>query len=416
MSDSQAQPDLRTILTEQAKSLGLIHDTAGYREKINQIASTQQLLVKDKKGNDLLIPVRIPCGSEQVIVDACNFVFGVETIGDFYSNIFNDPQLTREEKEPHAQEFAFHISAQLADIFGSDFSNITYNSSGRNFYEFAFTIGDHDAKLGHICFGGQNNTILVMITGTGCQYGNEYWEYNLYNWLKYDAHRAKLTRIDYAHDDFNGAYSSPEIADEADSQGMFALTNNLPSVQHLGDWKRHKGAGRTLQIGKRENGKLYRGYEKGKKFGDAESPWFRSEVEFGSTGHLLELEMLISPTQYFAGAYPYCLELVEAANGEIFENVSRIPSVQKESEISVDKSIAIWKTQAGRYLAVYRELFMKKDEKGILVPDDTKILDMLVTDKADYYPPRLKVCEKFIKNPPTYAPWADQRSRCEIPI
>lgn len=416
MSDSQAQPDLRTILTEQAKSLGLIHDTAGYREKINQIASTQQLLVKDKKGNDLLIPVRIPCGSEQVIVDACNFVFGVETIGDHFSNIFNDPQLTREEKEPHAQEFAFHISAQLADIFGSDFSNITYNGSGRNFYEFAFTIGDHDAKLGHICFGGQNNTILVMITGTGCQYGNEYWEYNLYNWLKYDAHRSKLTRIDYAHDDFNGAYSSPEIADEADSQGMFALTNNLPTVQHLGDWKRHKGAGRTLQIGKRENGKLYRGYEKGKKFGDAESPWFRSEVEFGSTGHLLELEMLISPTQYFAGAYPYCLELVEAAKGEIFDSVSRVPSVKKESEISLDKSLQIWKTQAGRYLAVYRELFVKKDDKGCLVPDDTKILDMLVTDKADYYPPRLKVCEKFIKNPPTYAPWADQRSRCEIPI
>ena len=56
---------------------------------------------------------------------------------------------------------------------------------------------------------------------------------------------------------------------------------------------------------------------------------------------------------------------------------------------------------------------MKKDANGNLVSDDTKLLDMLVTDKADYYPPRLKVCEKFIKNPPTYAPWADRRSRCE---
>ena len=46
-------------------------------------------------------------------------------------------------------------------------------------------------------------------------------------------------------------------------------------------------------------------------------------------GHLLELEMLISPTQYFAGAYPFCLEVVEAAKGEIFENVSRIPSATK---------------------------------------------------------------------------------------
>ena len=31
---------------------------------------------------------------------------------------------TKEEKEPHAHEFAFHISAYfLADIFGNDFSN-----------------------------------------------------------------------------------------------------------------------------------------------------------------------------------------------------------------------------------------------------------------------------------------------------
>lgn len=397
----------------QADALGLIHKTKGFRDKINQLASKQELLIKDKKGNDLLVPIRVPMGTEQVIIDACNAVVGVETFNDNYTAIFNDPELSDSEKEPHAKEFAFHIASELSNIFGSDFAEISYNGKGRNFYKWGFTIGHPEAKLGHVCFGGQNNTVLIMITGTGCQYADDYWEYNFYNWLKYDAQRSKLTRIDLAHDDFNGDYSGAEMADTADSQGMFALTNKQPCVQHLGDWKRHEGRGRTLQIGKRENGKLYRGYEKGKHFGDLESPWFRSEVEFGCASRLLPFEMLISPTEFFAGAYPYCLEVVEAAKGELLETVTRVPCVQKQAEISLEKSLQIWKRQAGRYIAVYRELFVKQDSQGRIIPDDSKILDMLQTDKPDFYPQRLRVHEKFIKNPPSYAPWADRRSRCE---
>lgn len=404
---------LEDLFKSQAKDLGLIHDTKGMRDKINQLASKQELLIKDKKGNDLLVPIRVPMGTEQVIIDACNAIVGIESFNDHYANIFNDIELNHEEKLPHAMEFAYEISGILSDIFGSDFGEINYNGKGIHFYQYAFSIGHPDAKLGTIAFGGQNNTVLIMITGVGCQYADNYWEYNFYNWLKYDAQRSKLTRIDLAHDDFNGAYSSAEIADEADSQGMFALTNKLPSVQHLGDWKRHEGKGRTLQIGKRENGKLYRGYEKGKKYGDSESPWFRSEVEFGCAGRLLPFEMLISPTEFFAGAYPFCLEVIESSKGGLMETVTRVPCVQKQAEISLEKSLQIWKRQAGRYIAVYRELFVKQDSQGRIIPDDSKILDMLQTDKQDYYPSRLKVHEKFIKNPPTYAPWADHRSRCE---
>ena len=126
--------------------------------------------------------------------------------------------------------------------------------------------------------------------------------------------------------------------------------------------------------------------------------------------------MLISPTEYFAGAYPYCLELVEHAKGEIFDTVSRIPCTQKEAEISLNKSIEIWKRQAGRYIAAYRELFVKKDSNGHLVSDDSMILDLLQTDKKDFYPKRLRVHEKFIKNPPSYAPWSESSKKCAIPF
>lgn len=388
--------------------------TLDYRKQIADIASKQELTIRTAKGIEL-VPIRMPVGTEQVIIDAVNFVTSVDTFGEF-DEVLKDAEMPEAERLELVKEFVFEITTVLADIFGSDFSDATYNGKGIHFYKYGFSIGSADAKLGTIAIGGQNNTVLVMITGTGCQYADNYWEHNLYNFLKYDAINPKLTRIDLAHDDFEGIYSSPEIADEADSQGMFALTNRMPTVQHLGDWKRPTGAGRTLQVGKRENGKLYRGYEKGKKFGDVDSLWFRSEVEFGTAGRHLPFEMLISPTQYFAGAYPFCLELVEHAKGEILDTVSRVPCTKKEAEISLNKSIQIWKHQAGRYIAAYRELFVKKDSQGNLVPDDSLILDLLQTDKKDFYPKRLRVHEKFIKNPPSYAPWSDNHQKCAIPF
>lgn len=388
--------------------------TLDYRKQIVDIASKQELTIRTAKGIEL-VPIRMPVGTEQVIIDAVNFVTSVDTFGEF-DEVLKDAEMPEAERLELVKEFVFKITTVLADIFGSDFSDATYNGKGIHFYKYGFSIGSADAKLGKIAIGGQNNTVLVMITGTGCQYADNYWEHNLYNFLKYDAINPKLTRIDLAHDDFEGIYSSPEIADEADSQGMFALTNRMPTVQHLGDWKRPTGAGRTLQVGKRENGKLYRGYEKGKKFGDVDSLWFRSEVEFGTAGRHLPFEMLISPTQYFAGAYPFCLEIVEHAKGEILDTVSRVPCTKKEAEISLNKSIQIWKHQAGRYIAAYRELFVKKDSQGNLVPDDSLILDLLQTDKKDFYPKRLRVHEKFIKNPPSYAPWSDNHQKCAIPF
>lgn len=389
--------------------------TLNYRKQIADIAAKQELTIRTAKGIEL-VPIRMPVGTEQVIIDAVNFVTSVDTFGEF-DEVLKDAEMPEAEKLELVKEFVFEITTVLSDIFGSDFSDATYNGKGIHFYKYGFSIGSPDAKLGTIAIGGQNNTVLVMITGTGCQYADNYWEHNLYNFLRdKNTINPKLTRIDLAHDDFEGIYSSPEIADEADSQGMFALTNRMPTVQHLGDWKRPTGAGRTLQIGKRENGKLYRGYEKGKKFGDVDSLWFRSEVEFGTAGRHLPFEMLISPTQYFAGAYPYCLELIEHAKGEILDTVSRVPCTKKEAEISLNKSIQIWKHQAGRYIAAYRELFVKKDSQGNLIPDDSLILDLLQTDKKDFYPKRLRVHEKFIKNPPSYAPWSDNHQKCAIPF
>lgn len=398
----------------RADKVGLTDKAKSYHEKYRQMSLKQNLVINTAKGA-LEIPMRIPCDGEYVIIDACNAIMGMETFADISAYDFENIDLSNDEKLSKINEFAFHVGAELANIFGNDFADLTYTGKGLHFYKYCFTIGHRDAILGKVCFGGQNGTVLVMISGTGCAYADMYWEYKYYDFLTNEAKRAKLTRIDMAHDDFNGAYSGAEIANLADSQGMFALTNKMPSVQHLGDWKRHSGKGRTLQIGKRENGKLYRGYEKGKQLGDSDSLWFRSEVEFGNAGKHLEFEMLIHPTEYFAGAYPYCLELVEHAHGDVFTSVSRVPCIQKESEIALDKSISIWKRQVGRYIATYRQIFVKDDGNGNLISDDTKILDLIMTDKKDFYPKRLKDIQKYLNNPPSYASWAKNNTSDYVP-
>lgn len=384
-----------------------------YRDKIDQISTTQQLTVFNGKTIEL-VPVRIPLGKELCVIDAVNCTFRIE---DYVNDEFSrdettatlyrlySTETTQEEKDLIANEIAFDIATDLGDIFGSDFTHFNRKPTKLHGYTYHYTIGADDNILGKLCFGNNDNTVLLMITGTGCAYAHDHWEYSFYDYLK-SRTKGKITRIDIAHDDMQGDYSGAEHANEAESQDAFCLSNRRPSVAMLGDWKYHNGEGRTLQVGKRENGKMYRGYEKGKKFGDKESPWFRSEVEFKNKDRFLPLEMLISPTEYFVGAYPYCYEVIESAKAELLTRVTRLPTAKKEMEITFKKAISITKKQFGKYIKVFRDILQ----------DDTAVLDLIETDKLkDYFPKRLKLHEKFMTNPPSYAPWADQPP-CAIPL
>src|SRR5438309_783047 len=62
------------------------------------------------------------------------------------------------------------------------------------------------------------------------------------------------------------------------------------------------GDGCTFYVGARANGKMFRGYEKGRQLGDAQSNWFRVEVEFRAKDRLIPLDVLTDPTPYLAGS------------------------------------------------------------------------------------------------------------------
>lgn len=381
-----------------------------YKQLILKRSQSQELILNvDNK--PMMLPVRMPAQGEYTIIDYVNFVVGLDDMEykwaddisswiDLLVSLENDGELT--EKEQHAifEHITRELGYRLASIFGEDiddiFSTLLYTGKGLHRYKYAFSIGSHENPLGKVCIGGQNNTCLVMINGLGCAMACTGWEKRLHEFLS-SAKKARITRIDLAHDDFSGAYSSIDQADQKETDGFFYLSGTKPKVQQLGDWKHHAGDGRTLQIGKRANGKMFRGYEKGKQLGDKDSPWFRCEVELRNQSRLIPFDVLINPTEYFSGFYPYTAELIENAAAQSTKDDGydshaeetksiRIPVVVKTGEISLKKSIEIWKKQIGRYIKAYRDFFK----------DDTAILNMLETDKhKKAYPKRLCIFEKF---------------------
>ncbi len=374
-----------------------------YREIIRNSAKKQTLAIYDSKKKKMVdVPVRVPYEGQAVHIDALNFVVGLSSFEDndsteedsYLNTAFCSAEIEEVEKDKLADSVAFVIANIFGAILGSPFANLNRNVKGLHGYKYQYTIGDPDYILGKVCFGGNNGTVLFMITGKGCYEASHGWEYSLYRFLD-EQEQARITRIDLALDDFEGEFSSAEQADQADTDNKFSLTNRQPSVQHLGDWKRHDGLGRTLQVGKRENGKMFRGYEKGKQLGDRESLWFRSEIEFKNKDRVLPLDMLLNPTDYFAGAYPYALELVENKVSRFYQSAKMIKTKKKESEITLNKAIEVFRNQFGRYAKTLRHLIPDIDGKS----KDTIILDLIETDKkCDFVPKRLRVSDSYLRD------------------
>lgn len=370
-----------------------------------QISAPYSTVVMGKNGKPQEVSMRVPVNGEIAVIDALNLVMHPDTFDTHLHQNLTNPDIDDDKKRKYATETAYHIGNVLRHIMGDDFADIHDTGVSRNRYHYTFRIGDTVAPLGLIGihnFNTDNPSILIMIYGEGTHVAETWWEFGLYQWLiakdpdgKPRVIDPKISRCDLAHDDIDGLYSSAELANEADTNGGFALTNKLPQVQHLGDWKRHEGRGRTLQVGARANGKLYRGYEKGKQLGDTESFWFRHEVELGNKSRIIPLEILLRPSEYFAGTYPYMSEIAHLAGVNDNFCPTRIETIKKTMSISFQKSVSVVKRQFGRYLKVFRDIYN----------DDSEILEMLETEKTDYYPKRLKLFEKMIFRAPHWTPF-----------
>lgn len=316
-------------------------------------------LVMTDSGKVKTVMVRVPAASQACIVDWINFTVLEDTFfKTARQTLVADEQIIEEASRQFAKVFGFGITAK--------------RDRGMNFYRDSWVLGD---GMGFVCFGGQRATMLVTLTGHGCQNALPGWEGRLYEFLTKVAVRPSISRIDLAHDDLDGNYLSVDWAEAQWDSGGFSFREGgrPPECQQLGNWKRPNGKGRTFTIGRRNSSKFCRFYEKGKKEGDKQSLWCRCEIEFHNTNTVIAFEVLLNPTSYFVGAYP-CI-----ASFATVETPQRMVVKQKTANIVIDAAAEWMRKQVGKYLRVFRELH-----------GDAAALDLLCNADEDYWPKRLR--------------------------
>jgi len=163
-----------------------------------------------------------------------------------------------------------------------------------------------------------------------------------------DKYGARITRWDGAVDDYLGVHSV-DYAVELYKAGMFSSGGNKPKCRESGSWLEPDGSGRTLYIGKRENGKMLRVYEKGMQLGAKWHPWVRWELELHNVDRYIPWDVLLEPGKYVAGSYPKALDWIQ-------DEMQRIRTIQKTIEIGYDYLTHYASVAYGKHLNVMLEV------------------------------------------------------------
>lgn len=305
--------------------------------------------------------IRRPAQGEVCVIDWISITMQAYT--------FDDAK-TQEQPHERLRQSALieNVSDVLKDIFG--FAVESEKKSGCNFYERSYTL-EHDA--GFVCIGGQNDTIMICINGTGCTYGKQGWESHFNAWLNLFAREAKITRIDLAHDDLHGDYVSIDWFDMQDDLGGFVCGGRKPNIEKRGNWKRPNGKGRSIYIGSRQSSKLTRIYEKGKQLGDPDSNWLRVEVEYKARDIFIPFDVLLCPSQFFLASYP-CFHIFDNQ-----DDVNKFERVEKQNLMTFEQALELVKHQYGRYLYFFRTVY----------DDDSELLDILTDIENTKVPERI---------------------------
>jgi len=227
----------------------------------------------------------------------------------------------------------------LVDVLG--FGVAYENSKGRHFYQRSYVLGEN---WGLLCIGGQHDTLMVLLNGSGCAASTQGWEQHMRCHLQH--WQARITRIDLAADFYQGQYTVDKALSDYTTD-QFSQGARRPRCDQRGDWvNTHDTRGRTFYVGARGSGKFLRVYEKGKQLGGAfgtEYPnWTRVELELGARGRVIPFEVLRAPGEYLAGSYP--------ALGFINAQQTRIRTQAKQQQTTISKAKHVLKRQFGRVL------------------------------------------------------------------
>lgn len=347
------------------------------RIKLKQQAiSDLETIVLDRSNKPKILTMRKPVNRQVAFIDWITISFHVSTINPKYIRCGQDD----DEYALMCQSAVMDLAGDIMAIWGKKYAITKQFQKGRNFYQYAFDIGD---GLGFVCIGGQKNTVSITVSGNGCAMACKGWEFNLYNFLKSEKTiRPKITRVDLTHDDINGDYLDIYEIDKLETAGGFHCGGARPTVRHDGNWKYKDphNNGLTLYIGNRQSGKFLRFYEKGKQLGEMASKWLRCEVEFKSADRIIPFDVLLNPSAYFMGAYP-CFETLFH-----FETSEKIKTKRKTVEVTLEHSFEVIKKQFGKYFAYF---------KKVMPLDD--IIERVRHSDENIIPSRLVLVDDFCK-------------------
>jgi DNA relaxase NicK len=247
-----------------------------------------------------------------------------------------------------------HRLVKVFELLNNSMPELTADIRNKGMFGYTHSAALYIAgeQVGLIATGGNSGTTYVQLSGHATAWLNpRAWA----GWL--EESRARINRVDLAHDDYLGTRTVDSVR-EAYLADQFKSRGQNPTSSAVGPWDdpTQWDKGRTYYIGKRENGKMLRVYEKGKQLGKSDSPWVRFEVEFRrQKDKPLPPDMLRRMEGYFSGAYAW-LEWVSAANP------TKLDRVKQEVKISYESLVNYARTAYGKLIHVMKTVCDTPDQ------------------------------------------------------
>lgn len=231
------------------------------------------------------------------------------------------------------------------------FFNLKPQQRGILGFQQASLICADDFVIGRMDYGGdsQRGWVRVDIPGKGCK------------WMDLDAielieqlPQSEIRRLDIALTTWNGEVNHDQVVN-AHSAGGFTGNGRPPNLQQI----LNSDGGRTCNVGTREKSdKFMRCYEKGYEMlaqlggkrpdtvthieGSRIQDIYRCEVELKASTRPIPWEVVGRRDQYFAGAYPFCSEVLPGIEVDILKG-----RPERDPQTSLDAALENCRVQFG---------------------------------------------------------------------
>jgi phage replication initiation protein len=210
-------------------------------------------------------------------------------------------------------------------------------------FQQASNISLGDMPLGRMDYGGdsQKGWVRVDLSGKGCEWVKDWEQVGAVEELP----TAQIRRLDIALTTWEGQVTHESVL-KAHRARLFVTRGRPPALQQI--TSSDPRAGRTCYIGKREQSdKFMRCYEKGFEMagkvkrlpgelthidGFKVEDIYRCEVELKAVSADIPWEVIERRDQYFAGAYPFCADVLPGVEADILQ---RRPEREPQTDLAV---------------------------------------------------------------------------------